>query len=129
MECGVDAAQLNLRSVVAAGLESPRFGRSTSAVVVTDLCEEEFLSTVCSGEFFQLSTALLPGCGNFFSVWIDAFGQRKIGEHADVIERIPEPNIVIFVPICAVSHVAVINFAHRADNFAPTICKLLCVGK
>src|SRR3984893_12084554 len=124
MECGVDAAQLNLRGVVTAGLESPRFGRSTSVFVVTDLGEEEFLSTVCSGEFFQLSAALLPGCGNFFSVWIDALGPREIGEHADVIERVPEPNIGIFIPIRAISQFAVINFAHGSDDLSPPVRKL-----
>src|SRR5438128_2817049 len=99
------------------------------ALVVSDFGEEKLLTAIGPGKFFKLGAAVLPCRSDFLLAWIDTLREREICEYADVIERIPEFYIGIFIPVCAVSQLTVINLAHGFDDFSPAIFKFLGVGK
>src|ERR1700682_59857 len=128
IQSNLDTAVLDLSAMFAARLKTPRLGRGPRTFVVADLDEEKLLA-VLFREFLELRAALFPGGGNFQSAWVRRFRKREITEDADVIERIPEFHIGVFVPIRPVGDLAIINSAHRRDDLAPAVVVLLRVSE
>src|SRR5207248_10272110 len=125
----LDATVLDFRAMLAASLEPPRLRRRARAFVVADLSEEKFLPAIFLRKFLQLRALALPPGRDFGCARVRAFREREIRQHADVIERIPELHVGVFVPVSAIGDLAVINRAHRRDDLAPALLEFLRVSK
>src|SRR5438105_2126913 len=125
IERDVDTTLLDCSAMLAARSETPRLGGGLRAFVVADLDKEKLFPAVFPAEFFQFRASLFPSLRNFGSVRVRRFREREISEDTDVIERVPEFHVTVFVPVRAIGDFAVINGADGRDDFPPPFLKLL----
>src|SRR5436305_14318026 len=129
IERDVDTTLLDFSAMLAARPETPRLRRGLRALIVADLNKEKLLPAVFPGEFFQFRASLFPSLRNFGSGRVCGFREREISENTDVIERVPEFHVTVFVPVRAIGNFAVINGADCRDDFPPAFLKLLRMRK
>src|SRR4051794_12032048 len=113
---GIETTLLNLRRMFAAGGAAPRLGRGLRVFVVSNFDKKELLAAIAFRKSIELRKTFFPGGGKILRARVRGLAEREVGEHSEVIERVPELHGVVFVPIRAVGQLPKINCAHRGDD-------------